>query len=154
MRQDILETVQESPGIHFREVQREVGCSSTTLNYHLESMELRERQFHGYRRFYPSEVPEELERPLAAMNHDVRGSMLCEIKDGGVSQKELVKGLDLSKSTVSSHVKVLKQDGVIKEEPDGRSKKLYPSEKSLEALERYASKFVDEASESFIEMWE
>jgi predicted transcriptional regulator len=153
MKQEILGKIEESPGIHFREVQRQIGCSSTTLNYHLNELDIRERQFHGYRRFYPREVPEELQRSLAAMNHDVRGQMLCQMREG-ISQKDLVENMDLSKSTVSSHLKILKQDGLVREEERGRSKNLYLSQKAIDALERYASKFIEEASEGFIEMWD
>lgn len=153
MKQEILQTVQQSPGIHFREVQRQIGCSSTTLNYHIEDLELKERNIRGYRRFYPQQVSEELERPLAALNHDVRGLMLSEMQDG-VSQKELVETLDLSKATVSSHIKVLREDGVVEEEKDGRSKKIFPSPKALKTLNQYAGTVLDEASEGFIEMWE
>jgi len=152
MRQQIRETVEQNPGIHFRQVQRELDCSSTTLNHHINSLNIKERNYRGYRRFYPEEVSEDLERPLAALNHDVRGLMLYQIQ-GGISQKELVENLDLSKSTVSSHLKVMREDGVIEEEQDGRSKKLFPSENAWKALNSYASQILDEASEGFIEMW-
>lgn len=153
MRQEILHTVQQSPGIHFREVQRQIDCTSTTLNYHLDVLDLKERDIHGYRRFYPRDVPEELERPLAALNHDVRGLILYQMQ-GGITQKGLVENMDISKSTVSSHLKVMREDGLVNEEKKGRSKKLFPSKKSWKALNQYAGTVLNEASEGFIEMWE
>ncbi|AOV94521.1 hypothetical protein AQV86_01180 [Nanohaloarchaea archaeon SG9] len=152
MRQQILETVEQNPGIHFRQVQRELGCSSTTLNHHISSLNVKERNFRGYRRFYLQDISEKMERPLAALNHNVRGIMLYQMQ-GGISQKELVENFDLSKSTVSSHVKVMREDGVIKEEREGRSKKLFPSESAWKALNGYASQILGGASEGFIEMW-
>jgi len=153
MKQEILETVQENPGIHFRGIQREVDCSSTTLNYHINDLDFRERDIRGYRRFYPQKIPEKFDRSLAALNHDVRGLMLYQMKEG-VSQKALVGSLDLSKSTVSSHLKVLKEDGLVEEERDGRSKTLFLSDSASKALSRFASDILDEASDGFIEMWE
>lgn len=153
MRRQVAHQVQEKPGIHLRQLQRELDCTSTTVNYHLDRLDVKERKIHGYRRFYPSDTPEELELPLAALNHEARGPMLYHIRNGS-SPSQLVEELDVSKSTVSSHLKVLDEDGLIEEEMNGRRKELSVSENALKALERYSSKFLDEASEGFIEMWE
>lgn len=153
MREEIYNTVQENPGVHFRELQREVDCSSSTLNYHLPKLDLEEREFHGYRRFYPEEVPEEMRKPLAAMNHGIRGKMIYRI-DQGDDLSDLTEGLDVSKSTISTHLKVLRDDGIVSEETEGRRKKLYLSNTAKKALKRYASDVLDEASEGFIDMWD
>lgn len=153
MRHEIIKTVEHNPGIHFREAKRQVGCSSTTMNYHLKDLDFREKMVHGYRRIYPEDVSEEHERPLAALNHDVRGLLLHRIS-GGVQQKQLVEETDLSKATISSHLKVLKKDGIVYEERNGRSKELSLSKSALKTLEEYASDMLDEASDGFIEMWE
>lgn len=153
MKQEILQTVEQNPGTHFRQIQRETGCSSTTLNHHLKSLNLKEKKVHGYRRFYPEDICEDLELPLAALNHEVRGLMLYKIQEG-IEQKKLGEEIGKSKSTVSTHLKVMKEDGLVKEETEGRSKVLYPSENAVKAVNRYASQILDEASESFIEMWE
>lgn len=152
MRQEIYEAVQENPGVHFRELQRTVDCSSSTLNHHIPRLDVEEREFHGYRRFYPEEVPEEMMKPLAAMNHETRGKMICSI-DQGANLSDLTEGLNVSKSTISTHLKVLREDGIVREEADGRRKKLYLSDSAKKALKRYASDILDEASEGFIDMW-
>lgn len=153
MKNQVLSEVKENPGIHFRQLQRNLDCTSTTLNYHLDRLNLRDRKIRGYRRIYPGDLSEELERPLAALNHSVRGPMIYYISEGD-SASELVEKLDVSKSTVSSHLKVLNEDGLVNEEKEGRSKKLSVSEKSLKAINRYSSELLDEASDGFIEMWE
>lgn len=153
MKQEILQTVEQNPGMHFREIQRQTGCSSTTLNHHLNSLNLKERKIHGYRRFYPENISEDLEVPLAALNHEVRGLMLYKMQQG-IRQKELSEEIGKSKSTVSTHLKVMKEDGLIEEKTEGRSKILYPSRDALKALNSYASQMLDDTSESFIEMWQ
>jgi predicted transcriptional regulator len=153
MRQRIAHQIEETPGIHLRELQRELECSSTTLNYHIRDLDIKERKIRGYRRLYPKKTPEELERSLAALNHHVRGPMVYYI-DSGSSPSELVEKLDVSKSTVSSHLKVLEEDGLVDEQKDGRRKELSVSESARRAVNRYASNILDEASEGFIEMWE
>ncbi|MFB6174700.1 MAG: MarR family transcriptional regulator [Candidatus Nanohalobium sp.] len=79
--------------------------------------------------------------------------MLYRIKDG-TTQKELVEELDRSKSTVSVHLKTLREDGLIREESEGHSKKIYLQKDALSAVERYASDLVDKVSDGFIEMWD
>lgn len=153
MRQRIARQVQETPGIHLRELQRKIGCTSTTVNYHLDRIDVKEREIHGYRRLYPSDIPENMELPLAALNHSVRGPMLYHIRNGS-SPTDLVEDLDISKSTVSSHLKILEEDGLVQEEKQGRRKELSISENALKAIDRHASRLLEEASEGFIEMWE
>lgn len=153
MRQEIRAEVERSPGIHFRQLQRNMDCSPTTINYHLEKMDLRQRKIHGYRRIYPSNVPESMERPLAALNHEVRGPILYHV-DRGRSTSELAKKLDLSVSTVSNHLKILHQDGLIEQEKKGRRKTISLNEKAVRAVREYASQLLDETSEGFIDMWE
>lgn len=153
MKEEIRRTVEDNPGVHFRELQREVECSSSTLNYHLPNLDLEEMEFHGYRRFYPEEVPEEMRKPLAAMNHGIRGKMIYFI-DKGADLSDLNEGLDVSKSTVSTHLKVLREDGIVREESKGRSKKLYLSDNTKRTLKKYASDILEEASEGFIDMWD
>ncbi|MFB6242126.1 MAG: winged helix-turn-helix transcriptional regulator [Candidatus Nanosalina sp.] len=152
MRHEIRDHIQENPGIHLRELKRNLDCTSTTLNYHIDRLEVKDRKIRGYRRLYPREIPEEMERPLAALNHDVRGPMLYYINNG-TPHSELSGKLDLSKSTVSSHLSVLSEDGLVKERKKGRRKKLSVSENSIEALNHYAARILDDASEGFIEMW-
>lgn len=153
MENAIATKVREKPGIHFRQLKRDMGCSSTTLNYHLDGLEVNDRKIRGYRRLYPEDVSEDMERPLAALNHPVRGPMIYHIREGS-SPKDLVDKLDVSKSTVSTHLKVLDEDQLIDSEKDGRRKKLSVTERSIKALNRYAYDLLDEASEGFIEMWE
>ncbi|MFB6180286.1 MAG: ArsR family transcriptional regulator [Candidatus Nanohalobium sp.] len=138
MDEKIREEVEENPGIHFRGLQRALECSSTTLNYHIDDLELEERRIRGYRRFYPIRIPERFLRPLAAMNHSVRGQILCCVEDGETPSC-VVESVPVSKSTVSSHLKILEEDGVVKSEERGRTKVFCPTQDTEKALERYSS---------------
>lgn len=153
MRSKISQRVHERPGIHLRKLQRDLDCSTTTINYHVKNLKVRERKFHGYRRFYPEKVEKSMDRSLAALNHEVRGPILYQVK-GGSNFSDIVKEIDGSKSTVSGHLKVLQNDSLVEKRVDGRASHFSLNEDSLLAVKKYASKLLDVSSDNFIEMWE
>jgi len=145
--------INQRPGIHLRKLQRNLECSSNTINYHIGDLDVREKKIHGYRRLYPSDIPEYMEKPLAALNHKVRGLILYQINSGS-SHSEIAESLEVSKSTVSEHLNILEQDNLINKEMKGRSSEFSLTRNSLEAFRKYASCLLDVSTERFIQMWE
>lgn len=153
MRREIKAEIQRSPGIHFRQLKRNLGCSTTTINYHIDEMDVREIEIHSYRRLYPSDVPESMEKPLAALNHEMRGPILFHVSKGK-SASELAEELEISSSTVSNHLNLLEKDGLIEKEKEGRRKTITLNGKAVIVIREYASQLLDQTSEGFIDMWE
>jgi predicted transcriptional regulator len=113
MKAKINQRINEKPGIHLRKIERDLNCSTTTINYHVQDLPVRERKFNGYKRFYPERIEKSLEKPLAALNHETRGIILYQIK-GGTGFSEIVEKTSYSKSTVSEHLKILEEDHLLK----------------------------------------
>jgi len=153
VRAKIAQAIDSNPGIHLRGLERKLDCSTTTLEYHLEFLPVKQREIRNYRRIYPDYIPERLELPLANLNHDKRGPMIYYIGEGrGLG--ELPGLLDVSRSTVSSHLKVLEEDGIVSTEKDGRKKSIELSSDAVKAVKSYASEVLDTRVENFIDMWE
>lgn len=154
MKSEIRREVHNSPGIHFRQLKREVGCSTSTLNHHVRrDEELKERKIRSYRRIYPSSVPEDLENVLAALNHSSRGKMLYLTSFDSFTPSEISRELGLSISTVSGHLKLLDREGLVSVEVKGRKKSYVAMPAVRSALKDYTTNIVERMSDNFIEMW-
>jgi predicted transcriptional regulator len=153
MKARIVEAVRSNPGIHFRELKREVDCSSTTLDYHLERSRLEDEHIRGYRRIFPPDIQESLHDPLAALNHDTRGDIVRVVDEKDRNLSSIADVIAKSVSTVSHHLDILKDDGVLAVSRDGRSTVYSTTGITRQALDRYDS-ILEQASDRFIAMWE
>jgi len=153
MKARIVEAVRSNPGIHFRELKREVDCSSTTLDYHIERSRLEDEHIRGYRRIFPPHVSEDLHSPLAALNHDTRGDIVRVVDEDEVDLSSIAEAIAKSVSTVSHHLDILKDGDVLAVSRKGRSTIYSTTSITRQALDRYDT-ILEQASDRFIAMWE
>jgi len=150
MKAQIIDQVDSTPGIHFRKLQREVGCSKSTLNYHIGRVEsLEDQKIRGYRRIFNSEVSKSDRNALAALNHSPRGEIIYYIDEGEHTLKQISGKVDRSAPTISHHLKVL-QDAELVEKKDS----YVLNRSAAKAVKRYASDILDSRVDGFIRMWE
>ncbi|MFB6203136.1 MAG: metalloregulator ArsR/SmtB family transcription factor [Candidatus Nanohaloarchaea archaeon] len=155
MKTRIEKAVEDSPGIHFRGLKREVGCSVSTLEHHLRNdSNIKDTKIRSYRRVYPASVPERYYSALAAMNHERRGKILWMVENGEeVAFGDIAERMDSSRSTVSHHLKILADDNLVEEESRGRTKIFSTSGRVHTAFRKYTTNMVKEMSGNFTEMW-
>jgi DNA-binding transcriptional ArsR family regulator len=156
MKALILHAVRDSPGIHFRELQRDVSCSVNTLDHHLRNVEqIEDRQIRGYRRLFPRHISEDLHSPLAALNHDQRGQILYIVGERpDIISSNIASALDTPQSSISDHLTVLRTADLIHAEKDGRKRRYTISEKTGSVIDRFGRKILDEITDGFIDMWD
>ena len=148
MKQKIENTVQKSPGIHFRELERKVGCSKSTINHHIRNLDnIEEEKIRGYRRFYPQETDEEDRNLLAALNHSPRGEILYYLQQNS-KLTEISDKVGKSPATVSAHLDVLEESGLIEKD------EYEVDQKITDRFKRYSSEILEDRVDNFIEMWE
>ena len=96
-RRRIYNCVTRNPGLHFREISREVSIPKTTLGYHLKYLSSRGfllvEQENGYRRYYASEkIGENDKKLLSILRQTVpRNIILYLSMCPNTSQTEIVK---------------------------------------------------------------
>jgi len=153
MRTAIMQQIRETPGIHLRGLTQELDCTTTTLTYHLSDLPVRSRDIRSYKRLYPASLPEDRDRSLAALNHPQRGPMLYHI-DSGHSLGTIADLLDITRQTISSHLTVLTNDGLVTATQNGRAKELNLQEQTKTTLRRYGNRILDQHVDNFIAMWQ
>ncbi len=132
LRGRIIRTLQRSPGIHFRELQRQLGAANGTLRHHLRVL-IKERTVTivpvNGRTCYYAGAPAQVEilegtgvtdeATAAAMLpvglSGVQRNIVNRLSNSPapVSQAQLARDLDRSRATVHSAVSVLRRRGIV-----------------------------------------
>ena len=156
VRSMILEKVQESPGLHFRELQRVVGCATGQLQYHLYQLEtagqIYQKKDGKKVRFFPNEGPSFRERDiLFSIRNRARSRIIFDlILYGTLERDKLMKTrqsrrietLEAFNSLLEQRIIVVKQDKV----------SLTDREEILKVLKKYKESFLDSLSTNLISL--
>ncbi|WMW21611.1 winged helix-turn-helix transcriptional regulator [Methanolobus mangrovi] len=162
-RKRIFETIQRSPGIHLRELERILDMAIGNLQYHLHYMEkknlisaLRDEQFVRY--FIKDKELDGNDRKVLSFlrKKACRHILISLMEDPGMNNKDLSSAIGLSPSTVSWHLNKLVATGIVKKTVHGRESnfEVIGPEKVAELIITYKGSFFDRLLDNFIEMWE
>ena len=150
-----------SPGLHFREIQRRLSIATGALEYHLKvltsSGRIRSERHGRFLRFYPSGLGEYETELLSALRQTAKRRILVFLTLRGIAHhRDIVTELRLSPSTVTWHLKELERGGFIVSERDGKSKSysVLNSDKIAAILLSYKATFLDNVVNAFVETWE
>lgn len=144
-RRAVYRHLLEYPGLHLRELTREIDLSPTTVRYHLDQLVdadlVTRTDEDGYTRFYPrveggpgprDVVGADEKEVLNLLRQRVPlGIVLHLLTEGPTPQGELAEALDVAASTASYHLDKLREAGVVDRERQGRSV-LYSLENPVE----------------------
>jgi DNA-binding transcriptional ArsR family regulator len=95
-------------------------------------------------------VPEPLERdPFGALGDPTRRAILTLLGEGDRSVQELAQRLPVSRPAVSRHLRLLKEAGLVLEEPRGARRIYRLQEEGLAAVQAYLEQVWGEAAARF-----
>lgn len=114
----ILDVIQNNPGIHIRGLMRETGIESGVIIHYLNKMEkegiLKSQKRTKHRRYFLVEIPEEQFSIIRNTRKPTKMAIMVEIiVQGNPTFKDLVTKLNKSPSTISWNIAGLTQDGII-----------------------------------------
>ncbi|MCA1812379.1 MAG: helix-turn-helix domain-containing protein [Halobacteriales archaeon] len=117
VRAAICRYLRESPGAHFRDLQRRLDLSPGQTTHHLRVLErdglVVERRQGRYTHFFPAGTPIETRGTLGALRHPARKTLVDVLAAGPCTLKDLGARAGLAPSTLHHHVRVLREAGVI-----------------------------------------
>lgn len=126
IRKKLIDIIKNKPGIHFREIFREVDIAMGELEYHLhilEKMELISKTTNTYyTRYYPAyELGVEDKRIMALLRQEMlREILIFIISTDKPSHGDITKKFNLLKSTTSFYLDKLLKPRIIEKEKSGR----------------------------------
>jgi len=144
-RQRIFSWIQNHPGIHFRELERETGTNRGTLSYHLEILAqthtILTTRSSGHTRYFENDGKySELEQKiLSSLNNDRKSTILHVLLDAPATQAELSNTLAISSPSVAWHMKWLYREGIVSIQKHGRQQKYCLNQESVVFLQKLFS---------------
>ncbi|MFW9957283.1 MAG: winged helix-turn-helix transcriptional regulator [Candidatus Odinarchaeota archaeon] len=132
LRDRIVDEVVANPGIHLRELHRNIGCAMGALQYHINNLEnageVVSIRYGNVRHIFPRDFSfEDKVLLLTALSRNPTvGSILSEcVKNGQTTQAEISKVLDVDKSLISYYTSSLLKADIL------RSIKVFGREKPV-----------------------
>lgn len=159
-RRGLYDLVRERPGIHLRALAEASGHALSTVEYHLHQLVkfdlLHTREEGGAKAFYPPDLDRRDKDLLYAVRHEAPRRICAHLLlHPGASPAELKEALGIPAPTLSFHLKKLRQKELTREEPAGRSKRLFvvDEERLASVLVTYRATFLDDAIDRFADTW-
>ncbi|HJH29505.1 MAG TPA: winged helix-turn-helix transcriptional regulator [Methanosarcinaceae archaeon] len=126
-RERLYDFIKSCPGTCFSEIIKKTRLNRGTVKYHMEVLET-ENMIESYkgngkiRYFQNSSTYEEKDKAvIAALKNDMDQRIILEILNGQCSTNEtLVEKMGISASTISWHIKHLKEQGIVEDDRQGQ----------------------------------
>jgi predicted transcriptional regulator len=148
------------PGLHLREIQRQVGLSFSSTRYHVDKLaregELDRVEDKGYSRIYPPGTDSKDRVLLSLVRRKTDHKILsCFLAENNPTQHRLTEVTELSKSTISEHLATLLELGVVRTRDRGeqRTFELIEPAKISGLMKRHPVILV-KATSRFIDLWD
>jgi len=167
-RRRIFEAVCKFPGIHMRELSREVHLEKNLVDYHLEYLEMndvvRSESDGQFKRYFPLQTFEQAGAGALVSASDKATVMMLRqpvpfrvvvliARRGCMAHKDLAKELRKSPSTLSHHLEKLQRAGVVSPNPDGRGYVL-ADEKRIARILLSFNPMPSLLANGFLDIWE
>jgi predicted transcriptional regulator len=156
----LLEQIEYTPGIRYRELLRQTGLVNGVLTYHLAALEKANviKVDRGLRitRYYPVNISEKESAILKYVRHEpIRQIVLFILEHDMPTFNEIVDHTGKAPSTVSSHLKRLKEAGIVSVRyGECHLYRLVDRDLVAEVLSKYRASFVDKVVDNYSQMIE
>jgi predicted transcriptional regulator len=154
----LLARIEQNPGIRYRELLRLTGLANGVLTYHLAALEKSGAVKVGRQvritRYYPVSISETESVILRHVRHNPVRQMVVFILDNDMCTfNEIVEHVGKAPSTVSLHLKRLKEDGIISVRyGEYQLYRLADREQVAEVLSKYRASFADKVVDNYADM--
>ena len=159
-RKRIFFFIQDKPGIHFRELQRELDMPVGQLDYHIKYLidngmiSISEDRY--YKRLFPKDFDAREKVMLGAMRQEnPRKLVLHLMLEGPCTHSQLLDEFSFAPSTMSFYLSDLVKKDILDREKEGRTSTYSISDPDVvsRVLVMYRQSFVDKLVDRFIEVW-
>jgi DNA-binding transcriptional ArsR family regulator len=157
----LLNHIEQTPGIRYRELLRLTGFVNGVLTYHLAALEkaktIKVDRQSRVTRFYPVSISDSESAILKFIRHEPIQEILIFILEHDMCTfQEIVQHTGKAPSTISTHLKRLKEANIVSIRRDEYHQLYQVSKGDLvaELLSKYMPSFVDKVVDNYTEMLE
>jgi DNA-binding transcriptional ArsR family regulator len=157
----LLNHIEQTPGIRYRELLRLTGFVNGVLTYHLAALEkaniIKVDRQSRMTRYYPISISDSESAILKFIRHEpIREILIFILEHEMCTFQEIVEHTGKAPSTVSTHLKRLKEARILSVR-HGEYHQLYQvikGELVAETLSKYLPSFVDKVIDNYAEILE
>jgi len=161
IRRKIFHHISRSPGLHERELARELHLPMSTLGYHLyclkKSKLIMPKTDGRYTRYYIMGKLGVMDKKILGLlrQKTPRKIIMFLLLHPNATHREICEHLQLSPATTTFHLQKLIRAEIIESKQLGREKSytILDSEYTSKVLITYRRSFVDSAVDTFIDTW-
>ncbi|MBS3137388.1 ArsR family transcriptional regulator [Candidatus Woesearchaeota archaeon] len=162
VRRDVYLLVKKFAGCHFRELERLSKLPTGIIKYHLNYLAkhglINEIKNNNNLRYFPKQFSSENKKLMGLLRQEsIRRILLCLLVNDKCIHEQLTAFVKLSPSTVSWHLKKLRENNVVEFMIIGEKTHyhlLADKKEIVNLLITYRESFFDAMVERVIEMWE
>ncbi len=160
-RRRIYEHVCRAPGLHLRQLQRDLEMPLGTLEYHLHQMERASlvvtREEGRFKAYFANDSLDRRDRDfLYYLRQEMPRRIALEVVGTPcITFRELGGRVPISPSTLSFHLKKLRLGGLLEEQRNGQQKTYLCTdpERVRTLIVRYRATFLDDIVDRFADAW-
>lgn len=160
-RRKIYQLISKYPGMYLREMEKELGLAVGVLDYHLSYMVKNEilsveEEGNKIRYFVREDISYGDKITIGLLRQKVpRRIVLHLMLNPGIKFKDVLEQFEISKSTLSFHMKKLVDGGIVDAVREGRetSYTVNDPEGIARVILTYKSSFLDTVVDRFAETW-
>lgn len=148
------------PGLHLRELQRQIGLSFSSTRYHVDKLardgEVDRVKEKGYSRIYPRGIDSKDRVLLSLVRRKADHKIIsCFLAENSLTQQRLTEVTGLSKSTVSEHLATLLELEVVRIRAGGEQRTFELAEPAkMNGLMRRHPVVLEKATRRFVDLWD
>ncbi|MBS3061512.1 MAG: winged helix-turn-helix transcriptional regulator [Candidatus Diapherotrites archaeon] len=161
-RNRLYRIIEESPGLHFRELQRRSGIAVGSLQYHLDYLSkksfvhtVKEGKFVRYYAMKTTKIVENKELMNTLRQEQPRHIVLFLLQKRFATNEVISKAISLSPSTVSTYLKKMVEIGILGRKKTGAKTAFFilDKDKVAQMLSEYQGSFLDNLVDNFVTVW-
>lgn len=162
VRKKIYDAICRYPGIHMRELQRQTGLATGSLDYHLHFLHkhglIRVEKSGRFTRYYSAmqAFSEEEKHVLSVLRQEkLRHIVLFLLQRKQANATRIAEQTGLQPSNLSGHLKTLEQQRIIEHAKRGRFRfyRVKDKEQIVRCLVAHRKSFLDQLVDNFIDAW-
>ena len=158
MRIKLLVSLQ--PGLHLRELQRQIGLSFSSTRYHVDKLakdgEIDRVEDNGYSRIYPAGIDQSDKILLSLVRRKTDRRILSSfLRENSLSQQRLTDLSKLAKSTVSEHLATLLMLGIVRTKAGGERRIFELTDPAkIDTMLNCYPRLLNNPTRRFIDLWD
>jgi predicted transcriptional regulator len=137
LRKRITEYIRRNPGVHFRQISRDLDLAIGQLDFHINALMKGEvivkETISGNARYYVRDKFSKDERKaMSILRREIpRGIVLFLLDNPGSTPSRILENFSFTSATMSYHLKRLEKTGILKVEQDGRERHYFIDDPEL-----------------------